>query len=110
MLTFNYFVKAPHIGHLYSAVIADAAHRFNIILGYKSTFSTGTDEHGTKIQQAATSSDTPLPEYCQNTSSKFKKMFKDCDINFSNFIRTSDSKHIYTVQKFWVCTSSCLLY
>ncbi|XP_014272431.1 methionine--tRNA ligase, mitochondrial isoform X1 [Halyomorpha halys] len=96
-----YVNASPHIGHLYSAVIADAAHRFNIILGNNSVFSTGTDEHGTKIQQAAASCNTPLSEYCQSISSKFKKLFKDCDINYSNYIRTSDSKHRYAVQTFW---------
>lgn len=44
--------SAPHIGHLYTAVLADAAHRWNKLLGATpAVFSTGTDEHGLKIQK-----------------------------------------------------------
>lgn len=40
----------PHIGHVYSALIADAAARWNKLLGKEVMFSTGTDEHGLKVK------------------------------------------------------------
>ncbi|XP_070807781.1 ras-related protein Rab-33A isoform X2 [Pituophis catenifer annectens] len=44
----------PHIGHLYSAVLADALHRHRQLLGCEGgRLATGTDEHGLKIQTAA---------------------------------------------------------
>lgn len=42
-------VIAPHIGHLYTTVIADVACRWHRMLGVPVQFSTGTDEHGLKV-------------------------------------------------------------
>ena len=42
--------KEPHIGHLYTVVLADAAHRWATIKGAKDAiYSCGTDEHGAKV-------------------------------------------------------------
>jgi methionyl-tRNA synthetase len=43
----------PHVGSLYSTVLADVAARWNRLLGKKVFFLTGTDEHGQKIARAA---------------------------------------------------------
>ena len=48
-----YVNASPHIGHLYTVLIADAQRRFQILKGHEVFFATGTDEHGLKIQQAA---------------------------------------------------------
>ena len=40
----------PHIGHLYTVILGDAAHRWAIIKGAKEAiYSCGTDEHGAKV-------------------------------------------------------------
>ena len=45
-----YVNAAPHIGHLYTTVLCDAANRYHRSLkGQATFFSTGTDEHGQKI-------------------------------------------------------------
>jgi len=48
-----YVNASPHIGHLYTVLLADAQSRFQNLQGRESYFATGTDEHGLKIQQAA---------------------------------------------------------
>ena len=49
-----YYVNArPHLGHAYSSLIADARSRWRKLRGSKVLLSTGTDEHGTKIRDAA---------------------------------------------------------
>ena len=64
---------APHIGHLYSACLADAAHRWQRILGVsESIFATGTDEHGLKIQQAAKKAGKEPQILCNEVSEEFK--------------------------------------
>ena len=45
-----YYVNdAPHIGHAYTTVIADAVARWHRLLGDDVFFLTGTDEHGLKV-------------------------------------------------------------
>jgi Methionyl-tRNA synthetase len=96
-------VQAPHIGHVYSAVIADAAHRFQMLLGCQETvFSTGTDEHGTKIQEAALQSGNPLPQYCDYISQQYRTLFQSCGIGYTDFVRTTEDRHKTEVHKFWV--------
>ncbi|VEN35851.1 unnamed protein product [Callosobruchus maculatus] len=99
-----YYVNAnPHIGHLYSSVIADAVHRWQDILerGQKSEFSTGTDEHGSKIQQAASKRDIPSSIYCATVSEQFKRLSDEFGVGYTKFVRTSDESHKATVGKFW---------
>ncbi len=49
-----YYVNdAPHIGHAYTTVTADALARWHRLLGEDVFFLTGTDEHGLKVARAA---------------------------------------------------------
>ena len=99
-----YVNAAPHLGHLYTAVIADAAHRFYQLTepNQATLFSTGTDEHGLKVQQAANVSDLEhIQQYCDNIASRYKELFDLCGITYSTFIRTTDKLHIDAVQNFW---------
>lgn len=65
-------------------------------------FSTGTDEHGTKIQQAAAKSKSDLHGYCTEVSNKYKILSDTFDIGYSHFTRTTDASHEANVQDFWV--------
>ncbi|XP_055549833.1 methionine--tRNA ligase, mitochondrial [Wyeomyia smithii] len=102
-----YVNAAPHIGHLYSAVIADAIHRFAGLV-YGSTvphngaiFSTGTDEHGTKIQQAALKHSVPVERYCQQISDQYRQLFRNFRVGHTRFIRTTETDHAVAVSRFW---------
>jgi methionyl-tRNA synthetase len=99
-----YYVNAdPHIGHLYSSVIADAIYRWQCMLNPagKFKFSTGTDEHGSKIQQAAFKNKSNLPDYCTRVSKRYKTLTEQFSIDYSDFIRTTDEDHQKSVHKFW---------
>ncbi|KAJ8910860.1 hypothetical protein NQ315_010807 [Exocentrus adspersus] len=99
-----YYVNAdPHIGHLYTSLIADAAQRWHAILnrGAKIKFSTGTDEHGSKIQQAASTTNLALEDYCNDISKRYKSLAELFGIGHTHFIRTTDESHKKTVQNFW---------
>uniref|UniRef100_A0A336KJ67 Methionine--tRNA ligase, mitochondrial n=1 Tax=Culicoides sonorensis TaxID=179676 RepID=A0A336KJ67_CULSO len=98
-----YVNAAPHIGHLYSAVITDAISRFERLVNpnQEFLFSTGTDEHGTKIQQAAALNKISTREYCDTISGKYRKLFDEALIQPSRFIRTTDDDHKNSVQHFW---------
>ncbi|XP_071441300.1 methionine--tRNA ligase, mitochondrial isoform X2 [Hetaerina americana] len=105
-----YVNASPHVGHLYSAAIADAAFRFQLLTGSKNDiFSTGTDEHGLKVERASRKNEnsqttfTPKDtlDYCNKISTEFSSLFKKCSIDFSDFVRTTDTRHKLTVNKFW---------
>lgn len=98
-----FYVNAvPHIGHVYTAIIGDAIHRFNVLLGKKETIlSTGTDEHGMKIQEAAAKCRSPLPEYCNRISKQYRDLFDACNITYTDYVRTTEDRHIREVEKFW---------
>ncbi|XP_032680040.1 uncharacterized protein LOC116848252 isoform X3 [Odontomachus brunneus] len=70
-----FYVNAgPHIGHLYTAVLADAVARYNTMLGHKTFLTTGTDEHGNKIKAAAAAAGLPNLEYCTKVSRQFREI------------------------------------
>ncbi|GBN86895.1 Methionine--tRNA ligase, mitochondrial [Araneus ventricosus] len=97
-----YVNGAPHIGHMQSCLYADAFARIQQLLGKNVTFCTGTDEHGLKVQQAATRAKKQPLEYCTEMSAKFQDIFKKGDIIYSHYIRTTDKEHKETVQNFWL--------
>lgn len=68
----------------------------------KIIFSTGTDEHGTKIQQSAAKSNVNLSDYCKNVSGKYSEMSKMFNIGYTDFIRTTEERHLKAVHEFWV--------
>ncbi|XP_049880646.1 methionine--tRNA ligase, mitochondrial [Pectinophora gossypiella] len=98
-----YVNAAPHIGHLYTAVVADAIQRFEKLIDPDCNviFSTGTDEHGTKIQQAAAKANLAPQEYCNKISEEYRTLFKDFDVEYTDFIRTTEERHKKAVHHFW---------
>ncbi|XP_064206629.1 methionine--tRNA ligase, mitochondrial [Anguilla rostrata] len=96
-----YVNAAPHIGHLYSALTADCLHRYKLMRGFRSKFSTGTDEHGLKIQQAADVAGKEPLVFCAEVSSKFQQLFQRCNISYTDYIRTTEARHRRAVEHFW---------
>ncbi|XP_020931377.1 methionine--tRNA ligase, mitochondrial isoform X2 [Sus scrofa] len=109
-----YVNAAPHIGHLYSALLADALcrhHRLRVSSAAATRFSTGTDEHGLKIQQAAATAGLAPSELCDRVSAQFQQLFREADISSTDFIRTTEARHQLAVQHFWgVLKTRGLLY
>ncbi|KAK0159260.1 hypothetical protein PV328_010157 [Microctonus aethiopoides] len=97
-----FYVNAgPHIGHLYTAALADALARYNKMLGNEVFFTTGTDEHGNKVRNAASKNNLSPEQYCEQISKLFREMSDNFDIKYDNFIRTTELKHQKVVQQFW---------
>ncbi|KAF9438898.1 methionyl-tRNA synthetase [Entomortierella beljakovae] len=97
-----FYVNAvPHIGHLHSAVLADTLKRFQELKGRKALLSTGTDEHGLKIQQAAAQVQMKEIELCDKVSQRFRDLFDAANISYSTFIRTTEARHTVAVTDLW---------
>lgn len=86
-----YYVNAqPHIGHIYSTLIADVIKRYNYLIKKNTYFLTGTDEHGLKIAQASEKQNLRPKEFTDNISNIFKQNFQKMGFNYDRFIRTTD--------------------
>jgi len=95
-----YYVNdVAHIGHAYTTIIADMLARYSRLVGHKTFFLTGTDEHGQKIAQSAEARGKTPKEYADEVSGKFRKLWDDFDISYDKFIRTTDEDHKIGVQK-----------
>ena len=95
-----YYVNAkPHIGHAYTTIAADVLARFHKIKGEDVFFLTGTDEHGLKIQKKAQESGKDPKVFVDEISQEFKNLWEKLDIEYDNFIRTTDENHKQVVQK-----------
>ncbi|MFH2037753.1 MAG: methionine--tRNA ligase [Candidatus Zixiibacteriota bacterium] len=95
-----YYINAePHIGHAYTTIAADMLTRFSRLNGRDAFFLTGTDEHGSKIAEAASAAELKPQEFCDNIVAKFKSAWKNLSIDNSDFIRTTDKRHEEAVGK-----------
>ena len=88
-----------HIGHSYCSTAADTMARFKKMTGYDVFFLTGTDEHGQKIERKARDAGVTPKEYVDHIVDGIKKLWKLMDIDYKDFIRTTDERHVKSVQQ-----------
>jgi methionyl-tRNA synthetase len=94
-----YYANAqPHIGHAYTTVAADTIVRFKKALGVDAFLLTGMDEHGAKIAQKAKQEAITPQELVDDVSDSFKNLWKQLDIDYDAFTRTTDTKHKKFIQ------------
>ena len=91
---------APHIGHAYTSVAADTLARWRRLWGDDVMFLTGTDEHGTKIERAAEARGITPQEMVDGTSAQFQALTPLLDLTNTDFIRTTEPRHVRAVQEF----------
>jgi methionyl-tRNA synthetase len=95
-----YYVNdAPHIGHAYTTVTADALARWHRLIGDDVLFLTGTDEHGLKVQRAAEANGLTPMEHADRTSDRYRQTWAGLDISYDDFIRTTEPRHYQATQK-----------
>ena len=88
-----------HIGHAYTTAAADTMARFKKQEGYDTFFLTGTDEHGQKIERKAQAKGVTPQAYVDEIVRGIKELWKLMDVDYDDFIRTSDERHVKAVQK-----------
>jgi len=96
-----YYVNdIPHIGHTCTTLAADILTRYQKGQGKMVFFLTGTDEHGTKVSEAAKKAEQEPQEFCDQVSQRFAESWQRLNINYDYFIRTTNPKHIKLAQDF----------
>lgn len=94
----DYVNGQPHLGHAYEKVIADVIARSRRLLGEEVFFLTGLDEHGQKVQQAATAEGKAPQQYCDDLAVSWRAFAKKLALTNDDFVRTTDARHKSTVQ------------
>ena len=95
----DYVNGAPHIGHAYEKILTDVIYRHFTQRCEDTYFLSGTDEHGIKIQKTSAAQGMSPKELCDMNAQKFQDAWKALNVEYSQFIRTTDSQHEEIVQK-----------
>ncbi len=96
-----YYVNGePHLGHAYTTIAADVLARHHRQKGEDVFFLTGTDEHGTKVAQAAAERGLTPREHVDAMAPKFRRLAEQVNASNDFFIRTTDPEHEAFVQQF----------
>src|SRR5713226_5281793 len=94
-----YYVNAaPHIGHAYTTIAADTIRRLKRMEGYDVVLTTGTDEHGQKIERAAKAAGKTEREFTDVISEEFRRQWQILGLGIDRFERTTSDRHARVVQ------------
>jgi methionyl-tRNA synthetase len=89
-----YYVNdLPHIGHIYSTVVTDVITRFHRLVGEKTWFLTGTDEHGQNIEKAAAAQGVTPIALADRVVERYRELYRTFEIANDDFIRTTEARH-----------------
>jgi methionyl-tRNA synthetase len=94
-----YYVNdLPHIGHIYTTVVADTIARYRRLRGDRVYFLTGTDEHGQKIETAARERGVEPLALADQVVSRYHHLWRELAISHDDFIRTTEERHVRGVE------------
>ncbi len=107
-----YYVNAaPHIGHAYTTIVADTIKRFRRMLGDDAYLTTGTDEHGQKVERSARAAGFEPKQFTDRVAAAFRREWVELGLEIDFFRRTSDPRHALAVRRvFERCLANGAIY
>ncbi|HJZ82381.1 MAG TPA: methionine--tRNA ligase [Pyrinomonadaceae bacterium] len=101
-----YANSLPHLGHLYTMIVADTIARHKRQQGIETFFLTGTDEHGINIERAAQKNNRTPKQQADYVVSYFERMTAAFGLDtahggFDIFMRTTNAFHYEGVSELW---------
>src|SRR5260370_17188179 len=101
-----YVTSLPHLGQLYTMIVADMVARRKRQQGIRTFFLTGTDEHGIGIERAAERNHRTPQEQADYVVGYYKKMTDAFGLDTAHggydiFMRTTAPFHYAGVSEFW---------
>jgi len=88
-----------HIGNSYTTVLCDTINRYKKLRGYDTRYLTGMDEHGQKVETVAKEAGKTPQELVDFLAEGTKNLWKLLDIEYDDFIRTTEKRHKKVVKK-----------
>jgi methionyl-tRNA synthetase len=101
-----YANSLPHLGHLYTMIVADTIARSKRQRGSETYFLTGTDEHGINIERAAQKNGRTPQQQADYVVNYFKEMTSAFGLDTAHggydiFMRTTAPFHYEGVAELW---------
>lgn len=97
-----YYVNdKPHVGHIYTTVVADVLARYRRSKGDEVFFLTGTDENAQKSVEAANKAGKDIKDYTDELAGIWRETFLKLNFSFDRFIRTTSPEHRKAVEEFY---------
>lgn len=93
--------EVPHLGHVYTAVIADAVARHKRMAGFDVCLLTGTGEHGLSVERAARRQGLDPERAVDLYADAFKRVWGKLGLRFDVFTRTTQRRHALTVEEIY---------
>lgn len=94
-----YSNDVPHVGHAYSSFIADTLAYYKRLQWYEIKFTTGVDENSQKVVEKAEENWMWVMQYADIMAAKHKELWDNSGIRYTDFVRTTESRHREFVQK-----------
>ena len=95
----DYVNSRPHLGTAYEKITADVIARYKRLSGVETQFLMGNDEHSQNVYKRALERGLDPLVYCDQMEAEFRAVWKQLDISFDDFIRTTEPRHKAAVQK-----------
>jgi methionyl-tRNA synthetase len=95
----DYVNSRPHLGTAYEKITADVVARYKRLSGIDTHFLMGNDEHSQNVYKRALERGVDPRVYCDQMEAEFRAVWKQLDISFDDFIRTTEPRHKAAVQK-----------
>ena len=99
----------PHVGSAYTTIVCDVLARYKRMCGYDVAYLTGTDEHGEKLERAASAAGKSPHDFVAEKRKLFialweklgipVKVYPDSDATSLRFIYTDHPDHVISVQR-----------
>jgi methionyl-tRNA synthetase len=97
-----YYVNAPpHLGGMYTTMVADTIARYKRMMGFDVKLFCGTDEHGQKIERSAKAQGITPKELADRVYTQYSDLWKLIGIEYDEFVRTTEPRHHTSVQELY---------
>ena len=88
-----YVNDRPHLGHVYTSIVADAAARLRRLRGEDAFLLSGTDEHAAKVVETARENGVGPQEWADRNAAIFRETAARFGVELDDFVRTSEARH-----------------
>ncbi|MFN2464508.1 MAG: methionine--tRNA ligase [Candidatus Dormibacteria bacterium] len=96
----DYINGAPHLGHAYEKIGADALVRYKRLTGHETWLVVGADEHSQSVLKVAAAQGLEPAAYCDSAVPTWTRMFDALQVEYSEFVRTSSQANRRTTEDF----------